>query len=85
MSIDFMGEASDKLGRFINEFNNRIDTQDVQIEQLANMVNLIGKVEGQQKEIKLFKSNHEEHHKVIALEECVEDVQKKVFPQVGKG
>jgi hypothetical protein len=39
-----------------------------------------------------WKGNREEHHKVIntltakviALEQCVEDVQRKAFPQVGK-
>ena len=55
------------------------------------MVNdLIRKVESQAKEIKLLKSNQEDQRKVInclttkfiALEECVEDVQKKVFPKV---
>ena len=47
-------------------------------------------VEGQAKEIKLLKTNQEDQHKVInrltakfiALEECVEDVQKKAFPKV---
>jgi hypothetical protein len=34
--VDFMEEASDKLGRFINELNNCINTQDIQIDQLAN-------------------------------------------------
>jgi hypothetical protein len=55
--------------------------------------NLVGKVEGQAKEIKTLKTNQEEHcwvintltAQVIALEECVEDVQKKAFPQVGEG
>jgi RNase adaptor protein for sRNA GlmZ degradation len=64
--IDFMREASNKLGRFINKLNSCIDAQDIQIDQLATMVNdLIGKVEGQQKEIKLLKSNCKEHRKVI--------------------
>ena len=58
------------------------------------MVNdLVGKVESQAKEIKLLKSNQEDQCKVInhltakliALEECVEDVQKKVFPKVRVG
>jgi hypothetical protein len=47
--------------------------------------------EGQAKEIKLLKSNCEEHRrvinmltaKVITMEQCVEDVQRKAFPQVG--
>jgi uncharacterized coiled-coil DUF342 family protein len=87
--VDFMGEASDKLVRFIDELNHHIDIQDIQIEQLANTVNeLIGKVEGQAKEIKMLKENREEHcqviniltAKVIALEECVEDVQKRLSP-----
>jgi predicted RNase H-like nuclease (RuvC/YqgF family) len=84
--VDFMGEALDKLGRFINELNNCMNTQDVQIEQLANMVNnLVRKVE-----VKSLKANREEHCKVIntlmvkviTLEQCVEDVQRKAFPQV---
>jgi predicted nucleic acid-binding Zn-ribbon protein len=65
--------------------------QVVQIEQLANMVNdLIGRTEKQAKEIKGLKDNREEHRKVIntlttkviAVEECLEDVQKKAFPRV---
>ena len=55
------------------------------------MVNdLIGTMESQAKEIKQLKSNQETQRKVlnnlttkfIALEECVEDVQKKAFPKV---
>ena len=89
--IDFVGEATNCVGKVVDELNNRIDAQDMQINQLANMVNdLIGKVESQSKEIKLLKSNQEDQCKVInhfttkliALEECVEDVQKKVFPEV---
>jgi archaellum component FlaC len=89
--VNLMGEASDKLGRFIDKLNNHIDTQEVQIEQLANMVNdLVGMTEAQKKEIKSLKSRQEDHRKVIntlivkviTLEQCVEDVQKKVFPQV---
>jgi hypothetical protein len=34
-----MGKASNKIGQFVNELNNWIDTQDVQINHLANMVN----------------------------------------------
>jgi hypothetical protein len=53
--------------------------------------NLVENVEGQQKEIKLLKNNCKEHckdiniltAKVITLEQCIEDVQKKAFPQVG--
>jgi hypothetical protein len=37
--IDFVGEASDHVGKVDDELNSWIDTQDVQIEQLANMVN----------------------------------------------
>ena len=71
--------------------NNRIDVQDVQIEQLANMVNdLVGMVEGQAKRIKQLESNQECQQKVInnltakfiTQEECMEEVQKKVFPKV---
>jgi archaellum component FlaC len=92
--IDFIGDASNCVGGVVDELNGRIDAQDVQIEQLANMVNdLVGRVEGQAKEIKLLKTNCKEHHKVInmmtakviALEQYTEDIQKKVFPQVGGG
>ena len=71
--------------------NSRIDAQDVQIEQLANMVNdLVRKVENQANEIKGLKHNWEEHcrvlnnltAKLIAVEEGLEDVQKKAFPKV---
>ena len=91
--IDFVGEATDHVGKVIDELSNRIDAQDVQINQLANMVNdLIGKVESQAKVIKLLKSNQEDQRKVInrltakfiALEECMEDVQK-MFPKVRAG
>ena len=73
--------------------NHCIDAQDIQINQLANMVNgLVGTVEGQAKEIKFLRSNQEDQHKVInrlttkfiALEECVEDVQKKAFLKVSR-
>ena len=89
--IDFIGEATNRLGKVVDELNNRIDAQDVQIDQLANMVNnLFRKVESQAKEITLLKSNQEDQRKVInrltakliTLEECVEDVQKKAFPKV---
>jgi archaellum component FlaC len=90
--IDFISEASDCVGRVVDKLNGHIDAQEVQIEQLANMVNdLVRKTEGQAKKIKELQSDHEGHHKVIntlthkiiALEQCVEDVQKKVFPNVG--
>ena len=89
--VDFVGEATDRVGRVVDELNHCIDVQDVQIDQLANMVNdLVGTVESQAKEIKLLKLNQEDQRKVlncltakfIALEECVEDVQKKAFPKV---
>ena len=89
--VDFVGEATDRVGRVVDELNHRIDAQDIQIEQLANMVNdLVGMVESQSKEIKQLKSNQETQHKVlnnltakfITLEECVEDIQKKAFPKV---
>jgi uncharacterized coiled-coil protein SlyX len=76
----------------VDELNGRIDVQDVQINQLANMVNdLIGKVKGQAKTIKSLKESQKEQRKVInwmtakviALEQYTEDIQKKVFPQVG--
>jgi hypothetical protein len=76
----------------VDKLNSCIDAQEVQIKRLANMVNdLIRKTEGQAKAIKELRLDHESHHKVIntlthkiiALEQCVEDVQKKVFPQVG--
>jgi uncharacterized coiled-coil protein SlyX len=78
----------------VDELNSHIDVQDIQINQLANMVNdLVGKVEEQAKAIKGLKENREEHRKVInrmtakiiALEEYTTDIQKKVFPQVGGG
>ena len=89
--IDFVGDTSNRVGRVVDELNGRIDAQDVQIDQLANMVNnLVGKVESQAKEIKEYKSTQECHRKVIntlttkliALGESVEDVQKKAFPKV---
>ena len=89
--INFVGNATDRVGGVVNELNSRIDAQDVQIEQLANMVNnLVGTIEGQAKEIKQLESNQETQWKVlntltarfIALEECVEDIQKKAFPKV---
>jgi uncharacterized coiled-coil protein SlyX len=89
--IDFVGEATDRVGKVFDELNNCIDAQDVQINQLANMVNdLVGKVESQAKEIGLLKSNQDGQRKVIncltakliALEECMEDVQRKAFPKV---
>jgi chromosome segregation ATPase len=76
----------------VDELNSCINVQDVQIQQLANMVNdLVRKVEGQAKEIKSLKTNCEEQRKVInrmtakviALEQYTEDIQRKVFPQVG--
>jgi uncharacterized coiled-coil protein SlyX len=90
--IDFVGEATDRVGKVVDELNSHIDVQDIQIQQLANMVNdLVGKVEGQAKAIKGLKESWEEQckvinrmtAKVIALEQCTEDIQKKVFPQVG--
>ena len=89
--VDFVGEATDRVGRVVDELNHCIDVQDVQINQLANIVNdLVGTMESQAKEIKVLKMNVEEQHKVInhltakfiTLEECVEDVQKKAFPKV---
>ena len=89
--INFVGNATDRVGGVVNELNSRIDAQDVQIEQLANMVNnLVGTIEGQANEIKQLESNQETQWKVlntltarfIALEECVEDIQKKAFPKV---
>jgi septation ring formation regulator EzrA len=91
MSI-FVGDVLDCVGRVIDKLNSYIDVQEVQIKQLANMVNnLVRKTEKQAKEIKVLKDNQEEHHKVInmlttkviTLEQCMEDVQKKAFPQVG--
>ena len=56
----------------------------------ATDCDLVGTVESQAKEIKQLKLNQETQRKVlnnlttkfIALEECVEDVQKKAFPKV---
>jgi hypothetical protein len=51
--IDFIGDALDHVGGVVNELNSRVDAQEVQIAQLANMVNdLVGKTEGQVKRIK---------------------------------
>jgi hypothetical protein len=92
--IDFIGDALDCVGKVVDELNHRIDVQDVQIQQLANMVNdLVGKTKKQAKDIKVLKDNWEEHckvinnqiAKVIALEQYTKDIQKKVFPQVGGG
>jgi hypothetical protein len=56
--IDFIGDASDRVGKVVDELNGRIDCQDVQIQQLADMVNdLVGKVEGQAKTIKGLKES----------------------------
>jgi septal ring factor EnvC (AmiA/AmiB activator) len=89
---NFIWDAVDRVGRVVDELNKRINLQDVQINQLADMVNdLVGKTEGQTQEIKDLQADREVHRKVIntmtakviALEQCVEDIQKKVFPQVG--
>jgi archaellum component FlaC len=90
--INFIGGSLDCIGKVVDELNDCIDAQGVQIKQLANMVNnLIGKTEKQANEIKVLKDNWEKHckvinmltAKVIPLEQCVEDVQRKAFPQVG--
>jgi uncharacterized coiled-coil protein SlyX len=89
--IDFIGDSADRVGKVVDELNGRIDCQDVQIQQLADMVNdLVGKVEGQAKAIKGLKEGWEEQRKVInrltakliAVEQYTEDIQKKVFPKV---
>jgi hypothetical protein len=88
---NFVGDAVDRVGRVVDELNERINLQDVQINQLADMVNdLVGRTEKQAVEIKNLKADREVHckvinmmtAKVIALEEGLEDVQKKAFPQV---
>ena len=51
--IDFIGETSNRVGGVVDKLNSHIDAQDIQIDQLANMVNnLVGKVEGQAKQLK---------------------------------
>jgi hypothetical protein len=89
--VDFVSDAADRVGRVVDELNKCINLQDVQIEQLANMVNnLVGTTQAQANELKDLKADQGVHRKVIntmtakviALEQCVEDVQK-VFPQVG--
>jgi hypothetical protein len=56
--IDFIGNASDRVGGVVDELNSHIDAQEVQISQLADMVNnLIGKTEGQAKKIKELQSD----------------------------
>jgi SMC interacting uncharacterized protein involved in chromosome segregation len=90
--VNFVRDATDCVGKVVDELNKCINLQDIQIEQLANMVNdLVGKTQVQEKEIENLKADRESHRKVIntmttkviALEQCVEDVQKKAFPQVG--
>jgi uncharacterized coiled-coil protein SlyX len=89
--LDFVGDTSDRVGKVVDELNGRIDCQDIQIQQLANMVNnLVRKVEEQAKTIKGLKESREEQRKVInrltakmiAVEQYTEDIQRKVFPQV---
>jgi hypothetical protein len=64
--IDFVREATDRVGKVVDELNSCIDIQNVQIQQLANMVNdLVRKVEGQAKAIKGLKESWEEQRKVI--------------------
>lgn len=64
--INFVGDTSNWVGQVVDELNSRIDAQDTQMDQLANMVNnFIGKVESQAKEIKMLKTNQEDHHHVI--------------------
>jgi hypothetical protein len=90
--VDFVGDASDRVGRVVDELNNCIDMQDIQINQLANVVSeLVGEVEGQKKGLDVCKKSIEEHCKVISnlttklmmLDNHVRDFQQKVFPQVG--
>jgi uncharacterized phage infection (PIP) family protein YhgE len=92
--VDFIGDTSDRVGQVIDELNSCIDAQDIQIDQLATMVNdLVGRVEKRSKEIKELKTGREEAQrvintmttKVITLEQYTEDIQKKVFPQVRGG
>jgi hypothetical protein len=88
--IDFISE-SDCVGRVVDKLNGHIDAQEVQIKQLANMVNDLWEDRRTGQENQGIELDHEGHHKVIntlthkiiALEQCVEDVQKKVFPKVG--
>lgn len=88
---DFVGDVVDCVGCVVDELNECINLQDIQINQLADMVNdLVGKTEKQAMEIKNLQADREVHRKVIntmtakviTLEQYVEDVQKKVFPQV---
>jgi hypothetical protein len=54
--------AVDRVGRVVDELNKRINLQDVQINQLADMVNdLVGKTEGQTQEIKDLQADREVH------------------------
>jgi hypothetical protein len=89
--INFIEDVVDRVGLVVDELNDCINLQDIQIGQLANMVNdLVGKTEVQAKEVKNLKADRESHCKVIntmtvkviALEQCIEDLQKKVFPKV---
>jgi hypothetical protein len=59
---NFVGDAVDHVGRVVDELNEQINLQDVQINQLADMVNdLVRKTEGQAKEIKDLKADREVH------------------------
>ena len=56
--INFVGEVSDCVGELADKLNGHIDVQDIQIEQLANMVNdLVGKAENQANETKGLKGS----------------------------
>ena len=59
---NFIGDAVDRVGWVVDELNKWINLQDVQINQLADMVNdLVGKTEGQTQEIKDLQANREVH------------------------
>jgi hypothetical protein len=61
---NFIGDAVDRVGRVVDELNKWINLQDVQINQLADMVNdLVGKTEGQTQEIKDLQADREVHRK----------------------
>jgi hypothetical protein len=85
------------MGRVMDKLHDQINKQDVKVEQLANIVNeLVGTVKAQRKELAVHKMSLNKHCQVINtltaklmhMDDCMEEVQRKVFPQVrgsGKG
>jgi hypothetical protein len=62
LAKNFIGDVSDCVGGVVGKLNSQIDAQEVQIAQLADMVNnLIRKTEEQVKKIKELQSDREGH------------------------